>query len=69
MTELLDRVQTALNTSPIYSIRQLRVDEQEEGCIELSGRVGSFYHKQLAQEAVRSTVNGEVRLVNSVNVD
>jgi hypothetical protein len=69
MTELLDRAQTALSCSPIYSIRQLRVDEQEAGCIQLSGRVGSFYHKQLAQEAVRSTVHGEAKLVNSVDVD
>jgi hypothetical protein len=34
----------------------------------LSGRVATFYHKQLAQEVVRAVADG-VQVVNSVDVD
>src|SRR6056297_4273552 len=35
--------------SSVAELRFLRVDESE-GAIHLTGQVGSFYHKQLAQE-------------------
>jgi hypothetical protein len=46
------RAQAALAESPIYDLRGLRVEPFEEGLL-ISGRVTSFYHKQLAQEVVR----------------
>ena len=61
------RAQTALAGSPIYELRDLQV-EQSDGILLISGSVSSFYHKQLAQEVVRSVCDGiEVR--NSIHVE
>lgn len=60
------RAQSALATSPIFDLRAVRVEEFEGGLI-LSGSVSSYYHKQLAQEAVRAVVAG-VHVVNSIRV-
>jgi osmotically-inducible protein OsmY len=62
------RAQTALATSPIYELRDLRVEHQN-GALLICGAVSSFYHKQLAQEVVRAVCRDiEVELVNSVCV-
>jgi osmotically-inducible protein OsmY len=61
------RAQSALAASPIYELRELTVEETSRGIV-ISGSVSSFYHKQLAQEAVRE-VAGTVEVVNSVQVD
>ena len=58
--------QSALSSSPIYSLRELHV-EREDDSLLLSGRVESFYHKQLAQEVVRAVAEG-CRVVNSIDV-
>ena len=60
------RANYALAKSPIFALRELRV-ESESNTLLISGRVSSFYHKQLAQEVVRA-VAGECRLVNSTQV-
>jgi len=60
------RAQAALATSPIFDLRGLRVDEVEGGLL-LSGSVSSYYHKQLAQEAVRAVALG-VPVMNSIRV-
>ncbi len=60
------RAQTALAGSPIYELRDLRVD-QHEGALLISGAVTSFYHKQLAQEVVRSVCQG-FDVNNSISV-
>jgi hypothetical protein len=61
-----ERAQRALLNSPIHALRELRV-EQVDDALVLSGCVQTFYHKQLAQELVR-TVADECELVNSVDV-
>lgn len=67
--EVTLRAQSALDSSPIYALRDLRVeqDEFDEEMLCISGRVDSFYHKQLAQEVVRSVADG-FRVVNSIRV-
>ncbi len=55
-----------LAKSSVRELRQLQVDESDE-TLELSGQVRSFYHKQLAQETVR-TVAGGWQMVNRVEV-
>jgi len=40
----------------------------EQGVLLLRGRVSSFYHKQVAQEAV-ARVNGVTQVVNDIEVD
>lgn len=65
--EIRAQAQLALATSPIFDLRELQVD-YIDGSLLLSGRVETFYHKQLAQEVVRNVADG-VRLVNDVAVD
>ncbi len=55
-----------LANSSVRELRQLRVD-RTAGQLQLSGRVRSYYHKQLAQETVRSVAGG-MRMVNRVHV-
>jgi hypothetical protein len=56
---------TLHNTHP--ALRHLRV-EDSEGALVISGRVTCYYHKQLAQEALKS-LRGELQLVNHVEVN
>lgn len=55
-----------LAKSSVAELRRLRVDESASE-LRLSGRVRSFYHKQLAQESVR-IVAGTLRVNNAVHV-
>lgn len=64
--QIQPRAQSALRSSPIYALRDLRVEELG-GSLQISGLVASYYHKQLAQEAVRAVAEG-VELVNSIDV-
>lgn len=64
--EVAERAQQALAESPIYALRELRVD-QAENTLTLSGRVATYYQKQLAQEVVRSVADG-VTLFNRIDV-
>jgi len=56
----------ALAESSVSELRFLRVDESED-TLRLTGRVKSFYHKQLAQEAIRPVAEGR-QVLNSVDV-
>ena len=60
------RAKTALAASPLYALRELQVERLGDSIL-ISGRVDSFYHSQLAQEAVRQVVRG-VKVVNSIDV-
>jgi hypothetical protein len=55
-----------LTLSSIPQLRRLAVAASEEEVI-ITGRVSSYYLKQLAQEALRPSL-GERRLVNLVEV-
>ena len=57
---------TALRQSPISALHDLEVATVGDVII-LSGRVGSYYYKQLAQEAVIS-VAGHREVVNNIRV-
>jgi len=66
--EIQPKAQMALAGSPICELRELRVEQQGCGLV-ISGVVSSYYHKQLAQEAVRTICNGiEIELVNATRV-
>jgi osmotically-inducible protein OsmY len=60
------RAQAALTNSPFYELRELKV-EHHGGALVISGCVSSFYHKQLAQEVVRS-VCADAEVINSIFV-
>ena len=64
---LQSRAQAALANSPVYELRDLQV-EQHDGALQISGCVSSFYHKQLAQEVIRSVCKG-IEVVNSIGVE
>jgi osmotically-inducible protein OsmY len=60
-------VKEALERSAIADIRHLEVESDGERVL-LSGIVGSFYHKQLAQELARYSVQG-VEVANAISVE
>lgn len=61
-----ERAQSALSNSPVFDLRELLVEERGDTLL-INGNVSCFYHKQLAQEAVRSAI-GSSCLVNRVFV-
>jgi osmotically-inducible protein OsmY len=65
--ETQPRAQAALANSPFYELRDLQV-EQRDGTLCISGCVSSFYHKQIAQEVVRSVCAG-AEVINSIRVE
>jgi hypothetical protein len=65
--EVQPRAQAALANSPFYELRELQV-EQRDDTLLISGCVSSFYHKQLAQEVVRSVCTG-IKVVNAIRVE
>jgi len=65
--EVQTRAQFALNSSPFYELRELKIEPIRDALL-ISGSVSSFYYKQLAQEVVRSVCN-EVDVVNSIRVE
>ena len=67
VAELCERAQSALSTSPISELRELRVDRCDAGLV-IAGRVSSYYHKQLAQEVVLA-VSQRLDVDNKVDVD
>ena len=60
------QAKAALSQSRIFDLRRLHV-EQDGECVVLRGRVDSFYHKQLAQELVKMSVDG-AEVVNAIHV-
>ena len=68
-TSLMDvarEARAALALSRIYVLRKLTIEEDGEVLI-LSGRVDSYYHKQLAQELIKNAVDG-VEVENAISV-
>jgi hypothetical protein len=62
----MDYLSLTLRRHPLAALRQLNVVEQGNYVI-LTGTLGSFYHKQLAQEALIPLLAGR-RLLNRVEV-
>jgi hypothetical protein len=65
---LLKSAQSALTESPIHALHRLRVRQVADDCFVISGRVKSYYLKQLAQEFVRRVVLKDGYVVNEVQV-
>ena len=68
-TDVNDVTQIAegrLRTSPHWDLRNVSC-EYDDGMLILHGRLGSYYHKQLAQETVAG-VEGVVQVVNEIEV-
>jgi osmotically-inducible protein OsmY len=67
LSKLRPLAQAALSDSPIFDMRVLSVEVVEDTLV-LSGSVSSFYHKQMAQELVRTIVGRDVEVINSIAV-
>ena len=65
-TEVTNTASSVLSRSPVRDLRRIRVDGKADH-LKLSGKVRSYYHKQLAQETVRGIARG-MRLVNQIQV-
>ena len=64
--EILTAASAVLAKSSVPELRTLRVDEDSNE-LQLHGNVRSFYHKQLAQEAILPLA-GTLQVVNCVDV-
>lgn len=64
--EVMEAAQDRLQRSPYTTVRKVSC-EYDEGVLLLRGRLPTFYHKQLAQEAVAG-LNGVHQVVNETEV-
>lgn len=62
----LNDLESALGTSPYLAGKRLRI-ENHAGQVVVRGRVGSYYQKQMAQEALLR-VEGVEALANELEV-
>jgi hypothetical protein len=67
LADVATLAKAVLSRSRIFDLRELEV-EQEDECVVLRGSVTSFYHKQLAQELVKTSLEG-VEVINDIYVD
>jgi len=65
-TDVASLAKLVLGRSKIFDIRTLDVG-QEADSVVLRGDVGSFYHKQLAQEMIKTSLEG-VEVINEIRV-
>lgn len=63
----LNQAKRALRECRLHPLRALAVEQAGESII-ISGRVNSFYHKQMAQEIVRAVCN-DIELRNNIDVE
>lgn len=64
--DVSETAETRLQTSPHRDLRSLSF-EFNDGVLVLHGRLGSYYHKQLAQETVAG-IAGVIQVVNEIEV-
>ena len=62
----LIQAKKAMRESSLHALRELVVEQAGQTLI-ISGRVGSFYHKQMAQEIARAVCR-DIELHNTVDV-
>jgi hypothetical protein len=67
LTDVASLAKAVLANSRIFDLRTLDVD-QDSDCVVLRGSVDSFYHKQLAQELIKNSLDG-IEVVNEIRVD
>jgi BON domain-containing protein len=67
LSDFASQARAVLGRSRIFDLRGLEV-EQDADCVVLRGSVDSFYHKQLAQELLKTAIDG-VEVVNEIHVD
>ncbi len=66
LSPLEDRVHFAIEQNPYIAPKTLRF-ETSEGRVTLRGRVGTYFQKQMAQEAIRR-IDGVQEIANELEV-
>ena len=66
VSSVASRAQAVLSRSRIFDLRRLEVEEDGDAVV-LRGRVDWFYHKQLAQELLKTALGG-VEVINEIQV-
>jgi hypothetical protein len=67
VVDIASRARAVLASSRIFDLRSLDVEQDGDGVV-LRGNVSSYYHKQLAQELLKTRIAG-VEVVNEIDVD
>ena len=67
VSDLMDRIAAALESSPHITPGNVRVEPGESGQLRLHGTVQTFFEKQMAQETIRGLVVGQ-RIENMLEV-
>lgn len=67
LADVASQAKAVLAQSRIFDLRCLEV-EQDADCVVLRGSVDSFYHKQLAQELLKTAVLG-IEVINQIDVE
>jgi len=67
LADVASQARAVLACSRIFDLRLLEVDQDGESVV-LRGRVDSFYHKQLAQELLRTRIGG-IDVINEIAVE
>ena len=57
--DLLDRLSSAIESSPYIAPGRIRVESGESGQVRLHGKVQTFFEKQMAQESIRHITEGQ----------
>jgi hypothetical protein len=67
LQDLASQAKAVLGRSRIFDLRCLEVEQFDEYVV-LRGRVDSYYHKQLAQELLKTHIDG-VEVINEIDVN
>jgi hypothetical protein len=67
LIDVVAHAKEVLNRSTLADIRSLDVESDGERLV-LTGIVGSYFHKQLAQELVRNAID-DLEIANAIGVE
>ena len=67
VASVASQAKAVLAQSRIFDLRCLEV-EADADCVVLRGNVDSYYHKQLAQELLKTAIDG-IEVINQIDVD
>jgi BON domain len=67
LSNVASQARAVLAKSRIFDLRRLEVEHAAD-CVVLRGSVDSYYHKQLAQELLKTAIEG-IEVINQIDVD
>lgn len=67
--DIVERATAQLRQSQISALHNVQVEVDGNGAVTLTGRVGSYYYKQIAQETVTPVVPSDTEIINNITVN